>query len=306
MLSEKDFLPLEDDWWSRNCTMDVRGLSNTELKEQLLKHGVNPGPILPTTRSVYEKRLKHLLEEALHPVEENRAGSNDQYSDSDNEDSATKNLEEMRNEPVFDGLQNTNQPKVPASLAAEYKQNLATLGDDFTVTRILKQMERRSSVEQAVGYTKELDGRNVIPKFQEKVTADKNTMTYRSPANTPKACVFVTQSRPKLEDDLPDDFSKSLSLSPLGMSATRRKPIKGAAGRPIQFRYEESTTKSQVQENTKPPVTKKSATRLVPVFLQIVIFIVFFFISLIYFTLEQSPENPFRSISDGDANGQQQ
>ncbi|XP_018426072.1 PREDICTED: LEM domain-containing protein 1 [Nanorana parkeri] len=62
--------------------MDIRSLSNMELKEELLKHGVNPGPILPSTRGVYEKKLQQLLE---MKVQENGDAHEDQYSDSDDE-----------------------------------------------------------------------------------------------------------------------------------------------------------------------------------------------------------------------------
>uniref|UniRef100_A0A6I8RQ92 LEM domain-containing protein n=1 Tax=Xenopus tropicalis TaxID=8364 RepID=A0A6I8RQ92_XENTR len=319
--------------------MDVRSLSNTELQEQLLKHGVKPGPILPTTRGVYEKRLQQLLDEVLYPAEENRSGNQDQYSDSEDEGVLMKKKKEMRGETMAaDAMQNNGQTKVftvnvpvrrrsslsnglssrpppgpynhiPASLAAEYNQNLATLGDDFTVTRILnymfnKQMERRSSLEQAV-FKKELNARNMTPKSQEKVTADKNTMTYRSPANTPKACVFMAQSKPKPEDSTLEDFSESMSQSPLGLSATRRKPIKGAAGRPIQFRYDDFATQARIQEKTKAIPAEKSGGRLISVPLQIVIFIVLAFLALVFFTLEGSPDNPFRSLVESEASAQQ-
>ncbi|OCT91897.1 hypothetical protein XELAEV_18014954mg [Xenopus laevis] len=291
--------------------MDVRSLSNTELKEQLLKRGVKPGPILPTTRSIYEKRLQQLLNEVPEPTEEKRPGNQDQYSDSEDEGFLMKKKEELRGENMAsDAMQNNRQTKVftvnvpvprrsslsngfssrpppgpynhiPASLAAEYNQNLATLGDEFTVTRILKQ------------------------ESTEKMTADKNTMTYRSPANTPKACVFMAQSRPKTDDSTSEDFCETMSQSPLGLSATRRKPIKGAAGRPIQFRYDDFATKAQIQEKIKATPTEKSARRLIPVPLQIVIFIVVAFLALVFFTLECSPENPFRSLVEGDATAQQ-
>ncbi|XP_012813134.1 LEM domain-containing protein 1 isoform X2 [Xenopus tropicalis] len=305
MLSENHLLPVEDEEWNGNCKMDVRSLSNTELQEQLLKHGVKPGPILPTTRGVYEKRLQQLLDEVLYPAEENRSGNQDQYSDSEDEGVLMKKKKEMRGETMAaDAMQNNGQTKIPASLAAEYNQNLATLGDDFTVTRILKQMERRSSLEQAV-FKKELNARNMTPKSQEKVTADKNTMTYRSPANTPKACVFMAQSKPKPEDSTLEDFSESMSQSPLGLSATRRKPIKGAAGRPIQFRYDDFATQARIQEKTKAIPAEKSGGRLISVPLQIVIFIVLAFLALVFFTLEGSPDNPFRSLVESEASAQQ-
>ncbi|XP_063811189.1 LEM domain-containing protein 1 isoform X7 [Pseudophryne corroboree] len=281
MLSENDLLPVGSHRENGRDKMAVKNLSNTELKEQLLKHGVNPGPILPSTRSVYEKKLQQLLEEVQ--FQENGAGHEDQYSDSEDEGFQLKNQVEMRpevNEDRSDGAVNgmnnysqgevftvnvpvprrsslssgsTRRPPagqythIPACLAAEFNQNLATLGDDFSVTKMLKQPEDASL----------------------------------------------------------DDFSDLLSQSALGMSATRRKPIKGAAGRPIQFRYDDIVTRARMQEQTKDMVTETKAQRLIPVPVKIAIFIFVVFIALVILSMENSPENPFKPLTEGDAEFQQ-
>ncbi|XP_075469871.1 LEM domain-containing protein 1 isoform X2 [Ascaphus truei] len=288
----EEVLSLEVEEETREGMMDVRSLSNSELKEQLLKRGVRPGPILPSTRSVYERKLQQLLEEGPAQVRENGAGDVDQYSDSEDEGFHLQKRVEMKSESplraAMNGVSSYSAANIPSSLAAEYNQNLATLGDDFSVSKILKQMERRSSAGQASGYHTGQDGAT-----KEKVTADKNTMTYRTPSNTPKACVFVKQSRLQPEDPTRlDDFSEPMSLSPLGLSATRRKPIKGAAGRPIQFKYDDLATRARMQEQ-KGAAAEKGARRLVPVALQIVVFVVVAFFALVFLTMETNPENPF-------------
>ncbi|XP_040193482.1 LEM domain-containing protein 1 isoform X2 [Rana temporaria] len=274
--------------------MDIRSLSNIELKEQLLKHGINPGPILPSTRSVYEKKLQKLLKK----VQENGDAHDDQYSDSDDEGAQFKDIAGLGNEVHFDGedgtilknysrtnvytvnvpvprrssLPSSTRPSagqythIPACIAAEFNQNIATLGDDFSVTKMLK---------------------------QEKVTADKNTMTYRSPANTPKACVFLKQNRHQPEDATSGDLYELLSQSALGMSATRRKPIKGAAGRPIQFQYDDIVRRAKIKEQTKEIQEEKKPQCLISVPLRIAIFVLVAFVVLVLLTMESSPENPF-------------
>ncbi|KAM4701625.1 LEM domain-containing protein 1 [Discoglossus pictus] len=261
-VSENDLRPVENEEEKENINMDMRSLSNTELKEQLLKHGVKPGPILPSTRSVYEKRLQKLLEVSRPQVGENGAGDEERYSDSEDEGSQLKNRVEMRiDTAAVNGVHNHSQSNIPASLAAEYNQNLATLGDDFSVTRMLKQMEKRSS--SGLSYKKEQNGKSLNPNSQTEEAASS------------------------------DDFSDPLSQYTLGMSATRRKPIKGAAGRPIQFRYDDITTRARMQDQTKTSEAEKGAKRLVPVSIQIIVFVVIAFIALVFLTMESNPENPF-------------
>uniref|UniRef100_A0A8C2M0P4 LEM domain containing 1 n=1 Tax=Cricetulus griseus TaxID=10029 RepID=A0A8C2M0P4_CRIGR len=41
--------------------VDVQCLSDNELRKQLKKLGFSPGPIIPSTRKMYEKKLVQLL-----------------------------------------------------------------------------------------------------------------------------------------------------------------------------------------------------------------------------------------------------
>ncbi|XP_072281148.1 LEM domain-containing protein 1 isoform X4 [Pyxicephalus adspersus] len=228
--------------------MDVKRLSNTELKEQLLKHGVNPGPILPSTRGVYEKKLQQLLEKIR--LQENGDAHQDQYSDSDDEGSQCNNSMGLSNgvkdEENGAILNNYNHTNIPACIAAEFNQARSTLGDDFSVTKMLKQ-----------------------------------------------------------SGDAPSDFSELLSQSALGMSATRRKPIKGAAGRPIQFQYDDIVKRAKMKEQSKEIQEEKKKQRLVSIPMQITIFVLVAFIVLVLLTMESSPENPFEPLTAEDTKLQQ-
>ncbi|XP_075189787.1 LEM domain-containing protein 1 isoform X5 [Anomaloglossus baeobatrachus] len=270
--------PVGDQEEKTSDKMDLKSLSDSELKEQLRKHGVNPGPILPTTRGIYERKLQQLLEEKQ--VKENGGGHEDQYSDSEDEGVQVKNLSDMRCELNGDGGDKTlghdnySQKNIPACLAAEFNKNLATLGVDFNVTKMLKQMERKPSFSQTTGYRNGKENKNLTSKSQQ-------------------------------DDASPDDFSDLLSQSALGMSATRRKPIKGAAGRPIQFRYDDIVARARMLEQNKETVTEGKPKRLVSVRLQIVIFLLVAFVALVYITMESSPENPFNTVTEDLAEVQQ-
>uniref|UniRef100_A0A8B9TW67 Thymopoietin n=1 Tax=Anas zonorhyncha TaxID=75864 RepID=A0A8B9TW67_9AVES len=83
--------------------LDITELSNEDLQEQLMKYGINPGPIVATTRKLYEKKLLKLIEQGpdlkssmplpmISSTTENtrQNGSNDSDQYSDNEEGKTE------------------------------------------------------------------------------------------------------------------------------------------------------------------------------------------------------------------------
>ncbi|XP_017349433.1 thymopoietin a isoform X2 [Ictalurus punctatus] len=91
--------------------VDVTELTDEDLKEQLLKYGVSAGPIVASTRKVYEKKLQKLLdqgppqttiftlsESVLIHNSRNGTADSDQYSDKE-EETATAVEPELEPEP---------------------------------------------------------------------------------------------------------------------------------------------------------------------------------------------------------------
>ncbi|CDQ79186.1 unnamed protein product [Oncorhynchus mykiss] len=81
--------------------------------------------------------------------------------------------------------------------------------------------------------------------------------------------------------------------TPTGIAATRRRPIKGAAGRPVQFKYPDLPA--------SPMTLQRWAVehRLVPLWVQILVFfIVACLLYLIYAAMEDSLANPFVTLLD--------
>ncbi|GCC37718.1 hypothetical protein chiPu_0016224 [Chiloscyllium punctatum] len=67
--------------------IEVSDLSDEDLKEQLIKYGFSAGPIVATTRKVYEKKLEQLMDQGS-VIEENQPNGStdsDQYSDTEEE-----------------------------------------------------------------------------------------------------------------------------------------------------------------------------------------------------------------------------
>ncbi|KAF5894008.1 lamina-associated polypeptide 2-like isoform X1, partial [Clarias magur] len=89
--------------------IDVTELSNEELKEQLLRYGVIAGPIVASTRKVYEKKLQKLLdlgppqntvitvsESVQTHTTRNGSADSDQYSDKEESNDVNTFLIETR------------------------------------------------------------------------------------------------------------------------------------------------------------------------------------------------------------------
>ncbi|XP_053440234.1 thymopoietin isoform X1 [Nycticebus coucang] len=94
--------------------LDVTELTNEDLLDQLVKYGVNPGPIVGTTRKLYEKKLLKLREQgtesrsstplpAISSSAENtrQNGSNDSDRYSDNEEGKKKEHKKVKSTRDF-------------------------------------------------------------------------------------------------------------------------------------------------------------------------------------------------------------
>ncbi|KAK0425782.1 hypothetical protein QR680_009382 [Steinernema hermaphroditum] len=60
---------------------EVQKLSNDELRNELVKHGLTIGPVMGTTRKVYEKKLLNLLSPSNGPETPSRANGSPVASD---------------------------------------------------------------------------------------------------------------------------------------------------------------------------------------------------------------------------------
>ncbi|XP_041265689.1 thymopoietin isoform X7 [Onychostruthus taczanowskii] len=226
--------------------LDVTEMSNEDLQEQLMKYGVNPGPIVATTRKLYEKKLLKLMEQgpdlkapvplpAISTTENTRQnGNNDSDQYSDNEEDPKTELRLEKREPL------KARTKTPVAL-------------------------------------------------KQKRVIEHNQVLERT-----------TEERRVERDILKELFPYEVS-TPTGISASCRRPIKGAASRPLEhsdFILEESYSKYAQKYGTstdikseKPPIKKE---RPVPLWIKVLLFvIVSVFMFLVYQSMETNQGNPF-------------
>ncbi|XP_040004763.1 thymopoietin a isoform X8 [Xiphias gladius] len=173
--------------------LDVTLLTDEGLRDELFKHGVDVGPIVASTRKLYEKKLQKLLDDGpaqpplpqlvLTEIQVNHNGNSESELYSDKEDEVTTAPEP---EPVA-------EPEPEPEPAPLVERPVRSRGKTPVTPRT------RSSQHHTV----------------EKITAsDQN----------PKV-----EEKGVLKELFPNDIN-----SPTGIIATCRRPIRGAAGRPVK------------------------------------------------------------------------
>ncbi|XP_062059066.1 thymopoietin isoform X2 [Lepus europaeus] len=337
--------------------LDVTELTNEDLLEQLVKYGVNPGPIVGTTRKLYEKKLLKLREQGTESrsstplptisssAENTRQnGSNDSDRYSDNEEDSKIELKLEKREPL------KGRAKTPVTLKQrriEHNQSYSQAGVTETewtsgsskggplqaLTRESTRGSRRTPrkrVETSEHF--HIDGavisqstpiaETIMASSNDTLVVNRVTGNFKHatpilpitefsdiPRRTPKKPLTRAEVGEKTEDrrverDILKEMFPYEASTPTGISASCRRPIKGAAGRPLElsdFRMEESFSSKYVPKyvplaDVKSEKTKKKG-RSIPMWIKILLFvIVAVFLFLVYQAMETNQGNPFSSF----------
>lgn len=264
--------------------LDVTELSNEELLEQLVRYGVNPGPIVGTTRKLYEKKLLKLREQGAESrsstplptvsssaenTRQNGSNDSDRYSDNDEDSKIELKLE--KREPL------KGRAKTPVTL----KQ---------------RRIEHNQVANRLTGNFKHASSILPITEFSD--------ITRRTPKKPlTRAEVGEKTEERRVERDILKEMFPYEASTPTGISASCRRPIKGAAGRPLElsdFRMEESFSSKYVPKSVpladvKSEKTKKG--RSVPMWIKMLLFaLVAGFLFLVYQAMETNQGNPFTNF----------
>ncbi|XP_015714380.1 thymopoietin isoform X3 [Coturnix japonica] len=349
--------------------LDVTELSNEDLQEQLMKYGINPGPIVATTRKLYEKKLLKLMEQGPEPktpiplpvissttenTRQNGNNDSDQYSDNEEDPKAELRLE--RREPL------KGRMKAPVALkqrkVVEHNQVEATVQlpvDDAVMSEStpIDETILTASNESLVGNRVPGNFKHAAPTLSISEPTDMPRRTPKKPLMTAErketdyphqflsnhvgrqqSCdvlntamieeteesseyiktPYVARQRPiikvpertpteerRVERDILKEMFPYEVSTPTGISASCRRPIKGAASRPIEhtdFKLDESFYKYAPKYSTssdiksEKPSTKKE--RSVPLWIKILLFVlVSVFLFSVYQSMETNQRNPF-------------
>uniref|UniRef100_A0A8C3GXI3 Thymopoietin n=1 Tax=Corvus moneduloides TaxID=1196302 RepID=A0A8C3GXI3_CORMO len=303
--------------------LDITEMSNEDLQEQLMKYGVNPGPIVATTRKLYEKKLLKLMEQgpelkapvplpAISTTENTRQnGNNDSDQYSDNEEDPKTELRLEKREPL------KARTKTPVALKQKrvVEHNQTYSQDEVTETvwtsgssksgplqafsRETTRVSRRTP-RKRVGNRVPGNFKHAAPTLSVSELSDMPRRTPKKPLMAAEVPERTTEERRVERDILKEMFPYEVS-TPTGISASCRRPIKGAASRPLEhsdFVMEESYSKyaqkygtSADTKSEKPPIKKD---RSVPLWIKVLLFVVVsVFMFLVYQSMETNQGNPF-------------
>lgn len=300
--------------------LDVTELTNEDLLDQLVKYGVNPGPIVGTTRKLYEKKLLKLREQgtesrsstplpAISSSAENtrQNGSNDSDRYSDNEEGKKKEHKKVKSTRDF--VPFSELPTTPSGgffqdskieLKLEKREPLKGRAKT-PVTLKQRRVEHNQVVNRVTGNFKHAAPILPITEFSD------------IPRRTPKkpltrAEVGEKTEERRIERDILKEMFPFEASTPTGISASCRRPIKGAAGRPLElsdFRMEESFSSKYIPKyvplaDVKSEKTKKG--RSIPMWIKILLFVVVaIFLFLVYQAMETNQGNPFTNFLRNDS-----
>ncbi|XP_043347743.1 thymopoietin isoform X9 [Dermochelys coriacea] len=331
--------------------LDVTELSNEDLQEQLLKYGVTPGPILATTRKIYEKKLQKLKEQgpslgfstplptvssSAENTKQNGNNDSDQYSDNEADPKVEFRLEKREplkaktktpvtlkqrrvvehNQQVVNRVPGNFKHAAPTLSISEFSDLPRRTPKKPLITaehfRLPQQEETGHPHKHTVniGHTQSSDLLNTAMIEETEDNAEciwTPKITRQLPVTKLKPTIKIqvvektlAEERRLERDILKEMFPYEVS-TPTGISASCRRPIKGAAGRPIElsdFRMEESFSSKYIPKyvpsaDDKPekPTTKK---RSIPMWIKILLFVVVsVFLFVVYQSMETNQGNPF-------------
>ncbi|XP_061418876.1 lamina-associated polypeptide 2-like isoform X6 [Lethenteron reissneri] len=265
--------------------VDVSSLSNAELARKIREFGVSPGPIVATTRKLYEKKLLRLLEHGDAAPSTAAAGSSgvngslqtDNYSDTEeDEEEETAEVYEQTGEVTEKAIQTSFQSPFtahstkahaspgpsqdspagrpgPVSLhrqAIAHQRALAVSGADADITKESTPCTMRQWSFQSTGPDDNVDFSPDVEMFTNSASrreTQREKVAIATPMGRSSEDIAATQERRQkratpctlkgqgrqskniADLKLGGGNDADLFISPSGISATRRRPIRGCA-----------------------------------------------------------------------------
>ncbi|CAL8319265.1 unnamed protein product [Merluccius merluccius] len=258
----------QEDGPSGEDMQDITGLTDDELKASLLQHGVRTGPIVASTRAVYERRLQKLLQ-SYGPAETaaNGVGDAAAYSDSEEEEEEDDEGDKEGKEEESGKARAAGRPGCWEPHSVRNAGNAVKSALEAGRPHAPSGLSAKFSVDEPPGLAA------AVPTPVS--TSDEGSGSSAS-----------SRSR---------SFSITRMVEEGSGRPTSRRPIKGAAGRPVQYKYPDVPPAS--------PLTlerREVERRLVPFYIQLLVFLALACVlNLVFICMEDSWYNPLLPLLEG-------
>ncbi|XP_072511760.1 thymopoietin isoform X3 [Notamacropus eugenii] len=294
--------------------LNVTELTNEELLSQLVKYGVNPGPIVGTTRKLYEKKLLKLREHGPESRSStplpavSSSAENARQNGNDDSDRYSDNEEELKLEKREPLKGRTKTPVTLKQRRVEHNQvetaeQLRVDGEVISESLPIAETIMPSSNETLVVNRVTGNFKHAAPILPINEFSDIPRRTPKKPLTRAEVGEITLTEDRRIERDILKEMFPFEAATPTGISASCRRPIKGAAGRPLElgdFRMEGTFSSKYVPKyaplaDDKTEKTRKG--RSVPMWIKILLFvIVAVFLFLVYQAMETNQGNPFSNL----------
>uniref|UniRef100_A0A3B4BRX8 LEM domain-containing protein n=1 Tax=Pygocentrus nattereri TaxID=42514 RepID=A0A3B4BRX8_PYGNA len=272
--------------------VDLSSLTDAQLKSQLLHYGVKAGPIVGSTRALYERKLQRLM---AHSSQFKFNGTSDaaKYSDSEEdegeeEEEEEEDEEESGSEQLGPESVSRTETSATARTVGLYSQSKDLIYPQC-FSPALRQGKKRGSLESSRSSSQSFSITELVEEIENRLSPQSK------PAATERCSQMPKEKRVLWEPvtDILTELFPDTVTTPTGITATKRRSIKGAAGRPVQFKYLETPLSPATLER------REIQHRLVPLWVQIVVFLLLAaLLYLIYVSIEDPLENPFSVLLD--------
>ncbi|XP_060087297.1 LEM domain-containing protein 1 [Heteronotia binoei] len=239
---------------------DIKALNDTELREQLSEYGISPGPILPSTRAIYEKKLLQFMKGC--PAVAARQKGDDCVSDNGKDEEQGINTEVVLE---------TNHLKVTAECASG--------ADNKSHIDVAERQKKLLSPDVEYSLAK------IVSELQELLPEGK-VAAYRSQGQRRKASSSPERNHRQMKSDIPHEdygYPEANAGQSTRRRSTKENPLSVKKGPEI---------KSQV-------VPEQQDEGFIPMRVKMAVFAIFVFILFVYVTMETNRDNPFIAFISG-------
>ncbi|XP_024072504.1 lamina-associated polypeptide 2 isoform X2 [Terrapene carolina triunguis] len=263
--------------------ISIKLLSDNELQEKLVMYGAEPGPILPSTRTLYENKLLQLMNPRPQGLcgKPKESGGLDRSSESEEEkENSTEVVLETKDFKVTAACA-TGYSKAPHTEFSERHKKLLAPDADYSLAKIVAELEQILPEDKLPAHR---------PQGQKRSGDSSPQATRRTKAADTTGC-SIGKNDGQGETWFPDP------RSPIGISPARRRSV-----RESDPSTQNIVEKSKVEkENLEAAALEREEARrgIIPMPIRIAILAIFVFILFVYVTMETNPDNPFTNFITG-------